>query len=202
MITVCIISIDWRYCEGFVYPCGPRNVCKCYYNTASGVTQDCEGRGGVTLSEICSEIASKGYATGVLKAGRNNFGDLTHLNFKGCENLTELDLHYNQISNAEQHIFDDFHQLKTLDLSRNLLPVYEYGWDSSFLPKSLISLKLIGCTNELFNNASFPSFDGQPNLTKLTMDGYPNLQFNNSKITYFSTSGLYLYAFCNITVNR
>ncbi|KAH3711012.1 hypothetical protein DPMN_070511 [Dreissena polymorpha] len=151
------------------------------------------------LSEICSDIASKGYASVVLRAGKNNFGNLIALDLNGCENLTELYLNFNQISIVEQDTFHDFHQLVTLDISRNLLPVYSGKWNASFLPSTLKMLKLHGCQNQVLLNASVPDFDDQKNLSSLPMDGYPNISFNFSKITHLSLSGLNIQCYCNLS---
>ncbi|XP_052260036.1 uncharacterized protein LOC127864455 [Dreissena polymorpha] len=59
---------------------------------------------------------------------------------EGCENLHELDLHYNQITEIENYAFINFTNLTILDLSQNLFPVYSikislsdlcYLWNTS-----------------------------------------------------------------------
>ncbi|KAH3703218.1 hypothetical protein DPMN_078249 [Dreissena polymorpha] len=163
------------------------------------MAMDCEGRGDLRLSEICFDISSKGFASVVLRAGRNNLGNVIASDLKGCENLTELYLNFNQISIVEQDTFQDFHQLFKLDISRNLLPVYSGNWNSYFLPNTLKTLKVHGCQHIVFLNASLPDFDDQKNLSSLTMDGYPNVLFNFSKITQLSLSGLNFQTYCNLS---
>ncbi|KAH3774340.1 hypothetical protein DPMN_175720 [Dreissena polymorpha] len=182
-----------------MYLCGPRHACTCENNTYTGMAMNCEGRGDMRLSEICSDISSKGYASVVLRAGRNNLGNLKALDLKGCENLTELYLNFNQISIIEENTFQDFHQLVTLDISQNLLPVYSGNWNASVLPNTLKTLKLHGCQNILLLNVSLPDFDDQKNLSCLTIDGYPNVLFNFSKITHLSFSGLNFQSYCNLS---
>ncbi|KAH3774336.1 hypothetical protein DPMN_175716 [Dreissena polymorpha] len=163
------------------------------------MTMDCEGRGDLRLSEMCFDISSKGYASVVLRAGRNNLGNLKALDLKGCEKLTELYLNFNQISTIEQDTFHNFYQLFTLDISRNLLPVYSGNWNASFLPNTLKTLKLHGCQNIFLLNVSLPDFVDQKNLSSLTMDGYSNVSFNFSKITHVSFSGLNFQSYCNLS---
>ncbi|KAH3774338.1 hypothetical protein DPMN_175718 [Dreissena polymorpha] len=162
-------------------------------------TINCEGKGDMRLSEICSDISSKGYASVVLRAGRNNLGNLKSLDLKGCENLTELYLNYNQISIVERYTFQDFYQLFKLDISRNLLPVYSGNLNASFLPNTLKTLKLHGCQNIFLLYASLPDFDDLKNLSSITIDGYPNVSFNFSKIKQLSFSGLNFQSYCNLS---
>ncbi len=132
IVIVCAITINIIDCKRNIYPCGPRHECACENNTKTGMTMDCEGRCDLRLSEICSNISSKGYVSVVLRAGRNNIGNLKALDLKGCENLTELYFNFNQISSIEENTFQDFHQLFTLDISWNLLPVYNRHWRHLF----------------------------------------------------------------------
>ncbi|XP_052253929.1 toll-like receptor 4 [Dreissena polymorpha] len=153
---------------------------------------DCEGRGNLKLSEICVSI---GNMTS-LKAGRNNFGNLTALDLKGCENLAEIYFNFNQIAHIEREIFQDFRHLHLLDLSRNLLQVYFKGWDASFLPKNLHTLKING--NPIPDNANFPNLDSQYYLNKLISDGVSNKALNVSRLAYLSLSGLNLQTTCQL----
>ncbi|KAH3774335.1 toll-like receptor 4 [Dreissena polymorpha] len=199
LVSLCVIKINIVDCKRNFYPCGPRHACSCENNTDTEMTMDCEGRGNLRLSEICSKIATKEYASVILRAGRNNLGKLIALDLKGCENLTELYLNYNQIYIVERDTFQDFHQLFKLDISRNLLPVYSGNWNASFLPNTLKTLKLHGCQNEVLLNASVPDFVDQKNLSSLTIDGYPNVSFNFSTLTHVSFSGLNLQSYCNLS---
>ncbi|KAH3893117.1 toll-like receptor 4 [Dreissena polymorpha] len=192
-LIVCMFATAKSVNAMTVYTCGPNNTCVCTYDKQERITMDCEGRGNLKLSEICVFI---GNVTS-LKAGRNNFGNLTASDLKGCENLTEISFNFNQIAHIERETFQDFRHLHLLDLSRNLLQVYSKGWDASCLPKNLQTLKING--NPIPYNVNFPNLDSHDNLNKLTSDGFSNTAFNVSKIASLSLSGLNLETQCNLT---
>ncbi|KAH3794249.1 hypothetical protein DPMN_147780 [Dreissena polymorpha] len=191
-LIVCMFATGRSLNVMTVYPCGPNDTCTCTYDKQEWITMDCEGRGNLKLSEVCVFI---GNVTS-LKAGRNNFGNLTALDLKGCENLIEIYFNFNQIAHIEPRTFQDFRHLHLLDLSRNLLQVYSKGWDASFLPKNLHTLKING--NPIPDNANFPNLDSHDNLNKLTSDGVSNTAFNLSRIASLSLSGLNLETQCNL----
>jgi len=72
-----------------------------------------------------------------LNAARNNIGNVTTNFMDGCWNLTQLDIHYNQMTELHANAFSSFKHFKILDLSDNALPVYVPGaFNASLLPKS------------------------------------------------------------------
>ncbi|WAQ99152.1 TLR4-like protein [Mya arenaria] len=181
--------------------CGPRHACGCEKFDNESIRMNCEAR-HVWLSETCDSIRNMSDEVIELYIGRNNLGNFGMNDFHGCEGIQLLGLQYNQITRMEENAFEKLDNLIVLDLSGNNLRIYEYGFKTAFIPKTVQILRINGNFHGI-KDTYYPSFFHLEQLQELHIDGINGADFNSSyadmNLTQVDISGLVKYSYCNLT---
>ncbi|XP_052793760.1 toll-like receptor 4 [Mya arenaria] len=185
--------------------CGPRNACGCERFDNVSIRMNCEAM-HVRLSETCDSIRNLSGEVMELFIGGNNLGNFGMNDFHGCEEIQILGLQFNQITRMEENVFKKLKRLTVLDLSRNNLRIYEHGFKTTFIPKTVQILRIKGnFYGENDNNdlPMYPSFSRLKRLQELHIDGINGVNFGISyadmNLTHVDISGLVKYSYCNLT---
>ena len=175
----------------------------CFENKVNDTTMDCTAK-HVRIRDVCRTVGALNVT--ILKAGSNNFGRINEDDLKGCENLVELDLHYNQIVTLPTTTFRSFTRLQRLDLSANNLEVYigNGSFNPNVLPTSIKSLYLGGnvLDKPWDESLRYPDLSELKELDELYMDGIQDdfgPEYRTMGISSVSLSGKGLFTYCNIS---
>ncbi|WAR10553.1 TLR4-like protein [Mya arenaria] len=186
------------------FKCGPDLKCSCTTRPPGTVAMDCKAR-NVKLRQVCESIAIIYPKVSDLNIARNNIGNFNPEDVNHCRNISSLNMNYNQISSLHNYVFVDFRNILTLDLSDNVLDIYnKTAFDPSVLPSSLRILKLYGNfreDNNLKESSAYPIFTNLRNLEKLQLDGVETdfgLEYEYSSVRNLSLSSKGPLGFCLI----
>lgn len=160
---------------------------------------DCTAR-HVHVKDVCVVVTK--YSVSVLKAGENNLGKITADMMTGCENVTELDLHYNQLVEIEPMLLVNFKQLKILDLRANNIKMYSGAFSLKGLPNTVEVLKIGGNVpiEPWRHRLRYPDISSLTSLKQIFLDGFSS-QFESGygRLRSLSLSAKSRFTFCNIT---
>ncbi|XP_052804139.1 toll-like receptor 4 [Mya arenaria] len=184
--------------------CGPELKCSCMTSPSGTIAMDCKAR-KVNIRQVCESIAQIYPNVSDLNIARNNIGNFNAEDVNCCRNISSLNMNYNQISSLHSGVFKDFQNILALDLSDNVLDIFnKTAFDPGVFPSTLRILKLFGNFPE--DNEIERSFD-YPNLTKLQklevlqMDGIETdigLEYENSSVRNLTLSSKGPLGFCSI----
>lgn len=178
------------------YICSDTN---CLPRLQSGdLVLDCTAK-QITIKDVCKCVQVQNIS--VLLAGENNIGRLKGTMLNGCENLKELDLHYNQLVEIDDQVFKKFTSLKILDLRANNLDIYKGDAPLSYiLPKTVSVFRLGGNYKYGKHNFVYPNISQLHYLTDIYLDGLP-AEFGNEyqNIVLLSLTAKTRFTYCNMT---
>ncbi|XP_052804138.1 toll-like receptor 4 [Mya arenaria] len=186
------------------YKCGPDLKCSCTDILPGMIAMDCKGR-KVNIRQVCETIARIYSNVSDLNIARNNIGNFNVEDLNHCRNISSLNMNYNQISSLPNGVFKDFQNILTLDLSDNMLDIYnKTAFNPNVLPSTLTILKLFGNFREdskLGKNFAYPDFTYLRYIGLLQMDGVDTAfgpQYKNSGVRNLTLSSKGPLGFCSI----
>ncbi|XP_052804140.1 toll-like receptor 4 [Mya arenaria] len=187
------------------FRCGPDLKCSCTTIPSGTVRMDCKAR-ELKLRQVCESIVLIYPNVSDLNIARNNIGNFNAEDLNHCRYISSLNMNYNQISSLHSGVFKDFQNILTLDLSDNVLDIYNRtAFDPSVLPSSLRILKLYGNFREdcrLGKSFAYPHISKLQKLEMLQMDGIETdfgLEYENSSVRNLTLSSKGPLGFCSIT---
>ncbi|XP_045166228.2 toll-like receptor 4 [Mercenaria mercenaria] len=197
---VVILLISLSYICPYMTNCGPENVCECSSEDVY-LSMKCNGTSS-SLGEICSSIGNfTDYKVTSLIATNFNVGNLTKKTLTGCDTLRKLTLTNDGIESLEYDTFENIENLTVLDMSNNMLDIYN-SQSVYMFPSKLRVLKLNRNIQRITPKTAYPDLSMSSELDVLFLDGIKGKDFPQSYSTMKTLSSLTLSCHigrCNLT---